>query len=173
MIFCILISWCAQAQQRYPTLIRSSLEDEIIMLSVDQPVYFPGDTVYLTVQRNDSTTTVVTPILIIEGSTLKSINRNIYRFTIPQACTPGMYRVRLGVQDAQGRRFVYETDCSIDVSRTGGGFAVSIFLDVAEITRIIGIDLLRKFTAGLEVAPFFPLEKRARVLVDAQVSISL
>ncbi len=393
MIFCILSSWCAQAQQRYPTLIRSSLEDEIIILSVDQPVYFPGDTVRLTVQRNDSTTTVVvTPILIIEGSTLKSINRNIYSFTIPQACTPGMYRVRLGVQDAQGRRFVYETDCSIDVeehqvieqisnyvriepaagsedvrspvtldrneirnlrvifqrdsiplgmgpqfvtirttvllrdgttaqtferrvltfrsdtnlnrdramlvqyrtaygayaaiqpeefsqvrihvdslpdwaiikiniepdytikiggydransytryfrikgplieiglslgipkilfdtqkkdtinygnssamirfyyvneisgdrfpvnlgagtfgvnspidvSRTGGGFAISIFLDVAEITRIIGIDLLRKFTAGLEVAPFFPLEKRARLLVDAQVSISL
>ena len=60
-----------QAQQRYPTLIRSSLEDEIIILSVDKPVYFPGDTVRITVQRNDSTATIVaTPILIIEGTTL-------------------------------------------------------------------------------------------------------
>ena len=107
MIFWILSLWNAQAQQRYPTLIRSSLEDEIIILSVDKPVYFPGDTVHLTVQRNDSTATVVvTPILIIEGSTLKSIDRNIYSFTIPQACTPGIYRVRLGVLDSQGRRFI-------------------------------------------------------------------
>jgi hypothetical protein len=393
IIFCTLSYWNILAQQKYPTLIRSSLEDEIIILSVDKPVYFPGDTVHLTVQRNDSTSTVVvTPILIIEGSTLKSIDRNIYSFTIPQACTPGMFRVRLGVLDAQGRRYVYETDCSVDVEehqvieqisdyvhiepeagsedvrtpvtldrsqirnlrvifqrdnirlgmgpqfvtirttvllrdgttaqtferrvltfrsdsdpnrdhamlvqyRTaygayaaiqpeefsqvrihvdslpnwaiikiniepdytiriggydransytryfrikgpsieiglslgipkvlfdtekkdtinygnssamvrfyyvdeitgnrfpvnfgigtfgvnspidvnagGGGFALSMFIDVAEMTRIIGIDLLRKFTAGLEVAPFFPLEKRARVLVDAQVSILL
>ena len=393
MIFWILSLWNAQAQQRYPTLIRSSLEDEIIILSVDKPVYFPGDTVHLTVQRNDSTATVVvTPILIIEGSTLKSIDRNIYSFTIPQACTPGIYRVRLGVLDSQGRRFIYETDCSIDVEehqvieqvsnyvriepeagsedvrsavtldrnqirnlrvtfqrdsiwpgmgpqfvtirttvllrdgttaqtferrvltfrsdndpnrdhamlvqyraaygayaaiqpeeftqvrihidslpdwaiikiniepdytikiggydRTnsytryfrikgplieiglslgipkvlfdtqkkdtlnygnssamirfyyvdeisgnrfpvnfgvgtfgvnspidvnagGGGFALSIFFDVAEMTRVIGIDLLKKFTAGLEVVPFFPLEKRARLLLDAQVSILL
>jgi hypothetical protein len=116
MIFCILSAFNTQAQQRYPTLIRSSLADEIIILSVDKPVYFPGDTVRLTVQRNDSTATiVVTPILIIEGSTLKSIDRNVYSFNIPQACTPGLYRVRLGVLDIQGRRFIYETDCSVDV----------------------------------------------------------
>ncbi len=106
----------AQAQQKYPTLIRSSLEDEIIILSVDKPVYFPGDTVRLTVQRTDSTTSVVvTPILIIEGTTLISIGRDIYSITIPQACEPGLYRVRLGILDIQGRRFVYDTDCTVDV----------------------------------------------------------
>ncbi len=116
MIFCIFEIWSAQAQKRYPTLIRSSLEDEIIILSVDKPLYFPGDTVRLTVQRTDSTTkVVVTPILIIEGSTLKSIGSNIYRITIPQACEPDLYRVRLKVLDTQGRRFVYETDCTVDV----------------------------------------------------------
>ncbi len=116
MIFCILGIWSAQAQQRYPTLIQSSDEDEIIILSVDKPVYFPGDTVRLKVQRNDITATVVvTPILIIEGTTLKSIGSNIYTAYIPQACTPGQYRVRLRVLDAQGRRFIYETDCIVHV----------------------------------------------------------
>jgi len=117
MIFCILCSWSAQAQQRYPTLIRSSLEDEIIILSVDKPVYFPGDTVSIKVQRNDNTaTTLATPILIIEGTTLSSIdNNNIYRAVIPQACAPGLYRVRLRVKDPQGRHYIYETDCTVNV----------------------------------------------------------
>lgn len=116
LLFYIFLSWSAQAQQRYPTLIRSSLEDEIVILSVDRPVYFPGDTVHLTLQRSDSTEkVVVTPILIIESVILKSIGHNVYTATIPQACTPGQYRVRLGVLDAQGRRFVYETDCIVDV----------------------------------------------------------
>ncbi len=116
MIFGIFEIWSAQAQKRYPTLIRSSLEDEIIILSVDKLLYFPGDTVRLTVQRTDSTAKlVVTPILMIEGSTLKSIGSNIYRITIPQSCQPDLYRVRLKVLDTQGRRFVYETDCTVDV----------------------------------------------------------
>jgi hypothetical protein len=116
MIFCILCNGSTQAQKRYPTLIRSSLKDEIIILSVDKPVYFPGDTVRLTVQRNDSTSTVtITPILIIDGTSLKYIDHDLYSTIIPQACAPGIYRIRLGVMDAQGRRFVYETDCTIDV----------------------------------------------------------
>jgi hypothetical protein len=119
LFFLIFYIWeilSVQAQQRYPTLIRSSLEDEIIILSVDKFVYFPGDTVRLTVHQTDSTATViVTPILLIEGTMLKSNDHNIYRAVIPQSCAPGQYRVRLGVLDAQERRFVYETDCSIDV----------------------------------------------------------
>ncbi len=115
-IFCILETWSTQAQQRYPTLIRSSLEDEIVIISVDKPVYFPSDTVRLTMQRKDSTAKVIAnPILIIEGVKLKSIDYNIYSAVIPQACAPGLYRVSLGVLDAQGRRFVYESDCFVDV----------------------------------------------------------
>jgi len=116
MIFCILSARNAQAQQKFSTLIRSSLEDEIVILSVDKPVYFPGDTVRLKVQRTDSTATVfVTPILIIEEATLKSIGHNKYIATIPQTCTPGLYRVRLKVLDSQGRHFVYETDCIVNI----------------------------------------------------------
>lgn len=114
--FCILGGFTIQAQFRYPTLIRSSLEDEIVIISVDKPIYYPGDALRLTVQRTDSTAAVVvTPILIIEGTMLKLIDRNVYGAVIPKACAPGQYRVRLGVLDVQGRRFVFETDCTIDV----------------------------------------------------------
>ena len=117
LIIFFLSAWHVHAQQKYPTLIRSSLEDEIIILSVDKPVYFPGDTVSIKVQRNDNTaTTLATPILIIEGTTLSSIdNNNIYRAVIPQACAPGLYRVRLRVKDPQGRHYIYETDCIVNV----------------------------------------------------------
>ncbi|MHB1688698.1 MAG: hypothetical protein ACYCVH_15200 [Ignavibacteriaceae bacterium] len=115
-IIFILSTWSAQAQQRYPTLIQSSLEDEIIILTVDKPFYYPGDKVSIKVHRSNSTTTVVvTPILIIEGTTLKSIGHNIYSATIPQSCTPGSYRVFVRVLDAQGRRSVYATDCTVNV----------------------------------------------------------
>ena len=116
MIFCILSTWSMQAQQKYSTLIQSTNEDEIIILSVDKPVYYPGDTVRLTLKRNDRTATVVvTPVLLIDGTILKSIEHNIYSAAIPQACAPGLYRVRLKVLDDQKRRFVYDTDCSVDV----------------------------------------------------------
>src|SRR3990170_7367954 len=117
IIFCVLSTWSMQAQQKYPTLIRSSLEDEIIILSVDKPVYFPGDTVSIKVERNDSTeATLATPILIIEGTTLSSVDQsNIYKAVIPQLCAPGLYRVRLRVKGAEGRHYIYETDCTINV----------------------------------------------------------
>jgi hypothetical protein len=117
MIIFFLSAWHVHAQQKYPTLIRSSLEDEIIILSVDKPVYFPGDTVSIKVQRNDSTaTTLATPILLIEGITLSSVDHhNVYKAVIPQSCTPDFYRVRLRIKDAQERNHIYETDCIVNV----------------------------------------------------------
>jgi len=54
-----------------------------------------------------------------------------------------------------------------------GGFALSTFLDLVEMTRLlVGIDLIKKITAGLEIVPFFPIEKKTRVLLDVQVGIS-
>ena len=80
-------------------------------------VYFPGDTVSIKVQRNDSSaTTLATPILLIEGTILSSIDHNnIYKAVIPQSCTPDFYRVRLRVKDVQGRHYIYETDCTVNV----------------------------------------------------------
>lgn len=103
-------------QQKFPTLITSTLEDEIVILSVDKNVYYPGDTINLKVQRNKNINTVIiTPILVIEGVELESIGNNIFSAVIPKACTPGQYKVRLKVLDDQGRRFVYETDCVVDI----------------------------------------------------------
>ena len=116
IIISILLIWNLQAQLRFPTLIRSSLENEILILSIDKPVYFPGDTVIFKILRNDSSaTSSAIPILIMEETILKSIARNIYSATIPQACAPGQYRVRLRVTDAQNRRYVYATDCIVNV----------------------------------------------------------
>lgn len=116
MLFCILISLGVQAQQRFPTLIRSSLENEIIILSVNKPVYYPGDTLSIKVQRNSkSATAIATPILIMEETDLRPIGNNMFRAIIPQACAPGSYRVRLRIKDEQGRRYIYATDCIVNV----------------------------------------------------------
>lgn len=114
--FYILFNAILHSQQRFPTLIRSSLENEIIILSIDKPVYYPGDTVNIKVQRNSSrATAVATPILIMESTSFESIGNDLFSAVIPQACSPGLYRVRLRIKDAQGRRYIYETDCTINV----------------------------------------------------------
>ncbi len=60
----------------------------------------------------------------------------------------------------------------IDVSKNGGGFALSVLLDVVEIIRKMKIDLSPKFNAGIEVVPFVPLQRQARILVNARVGYS-
>lgn len=128
---CIVGTMRTQAQQRSTTLIQSTLEDERIDISVDKSVYFPGDTVLLVIQRNDSATAAtVTPILPIEGTKLKSIGRRTYVAVIPQTVTPGLYPVSLGVTDSEGRRFRYETDCVV---------AVEEHQDVEQLSRYVSI----------------------------------
>jgi hypothetical protein len=113
-------------------LIQSTDEDERIDLSVDKSVYFPGDTVLLVIQRNDNTATagIITPVLLIEGTTFKSIGRLRYVTVIPQTVTPGIFRVGLRVTDAGGRRFRYETDCVVTVEE---------YQDVEQLSRYVTI----------------------------------
>jgi hypothetical protein len=135
-IECILL--CAfgilstHAQMKTTMLIQSTDEDERIDLSVDKSVYFPGDTVLLVIQRNDNTATagIITPVLLIEGTTFKSIGRLRYVTVIPQTVTPGIYRVGLRVTDAGGRRFRYETDCVVTVEE---------YQDVEQLSRYVTI----------------------------------
>lgn len=108
--------WNAQAQVKYTPLIQYSLDDQSISVSVEKPVYFPNDTIRLTIRRIDSSATVtVTPILGVEGTTLEPTGHDTYVGVIPQTVTPGSYHMRLRVQDDQGRRFVYQTDCVVEV----------------------------------------------------------
>jgi hypothetical protein len=98
--------------------------------------------------------------------------------TIEYGNTSAMIRFYY-VNKISGNRFpvnfgigTFGVSSPIDVSAGRGGFALSIFLDVVELTRIIGIDFIEKITAGLELAPFFPIERRARFLIVAHVAIS-
>jgi hypothetical protein len=61
----------------------------------------------------------------------------------------------------------------VDVNVARGGFALSVFLDVAEMMRIIGFDFIKKISAGLEFVPFFVVERRARFLIVAQFALAL
>jgi len=61
----------------------------------------------------------------------------------------------------------------IDVGIGRGGFAVSALLDLVELTRVRDVGFIKKLNAGLELTQFFPLEKRARILINAQIGLSL
>jgi hypothetical protein len=131
VLLCVLGIFSTHAQVKTSVLIQSTLEDESIIFSVDKSVYFPGDTVLLVIQRNDTTTAgLITPILPIAGAVLKSTGRGKYFAVIPQAVTPGSYPVRLRVTDTEGRRFRYETDCVV---------AVEEHQDVEQLSRYVSV----------------------------------
>ncbi len=113
-LICLVCPRMSCAQLRSTTLVRSSLEDESIILIINKSVYFPGDTVRLVIERTDSVITVkVTPIIAIEGAKLHIVSPNTYIIAIPEIVTPGSYHIFLKVLDDQGRRFVYQTDCIV------------------------------------------------------------
>ncbi len=60
----------------------------------------------------------------------------------------------------------------IDVGVGRGGFAVSTFLDLVELTRIRSLGFIRKVNAGLELTQFFPIQRKARLLINAQIGFS-
>jgi hypothetical protein len=131
ILLCVIGILSAQAQLKTSILIQSSLEDEKIDISVDKSVYFPGDTVILVILRNDTSTAgIITPILPIAGTTLKSIGRRRYIAVIPQTVTPGLFPVSLRVTDSEGRRFRYETDCVVTVEE---------YQDVEQLSRYVSI----------------------------------
>lgn len=132
ILLCVIGILSAHAQSRTSVLIQSTDEDERIEVSVDRSIYFPGDTVFLTIQRNDKTATagVISPILLIEGTTFKSVGPLRYVTVIPQEVTPGLYPIGLGVRDPGGRRFRYTTDCVVTVEE---------HQDVEQLSRYVSI----------------------------------
>lgn len=132
VLLCVFGILSTHAQSKTSVLLQSTDEDENINVSVDKSIYFPGDTVFLVLRRNDNTATagIITPILLIEGTTFKSIGRLRYVTVIPKNVTPGLYPVRLRVTDAEGRRFRYETDCIVTVEE---------HQDVEQINRYVSI----------------------------------
>ncbi|MBI2427233.1 MAG: hypothetical protein HYV29_00270 [Ignavibacteriales bacterium] len=61
----------------------------------------------------------------------------------------------------------------IDVSSKGGGFAISVMFDVVRaFDRMYKWNITNKVNAGIEITPFFPINHRARILVNARIGIS-
>ena len=147
-ILCTFYATNVHAQLRTSVLIQSTLEDEQIEIFVDKSVYFPGDTIFLSIQRKDSSTTAaVIPILSIQGTALKSTGRRSYMCVIPQTVTPGLYPVTLRVTDSEGRRFRYETECIV---------AVEEYEDVEQLSRYVSIV---PFAGGIDVRSAVTLER--------------
>jgi hypothetical protein len=131
LLVCIIGVCSLQAQSRASILIQSTSDDETIGISVDKVVYFTGDTVHLAIIRSDSSKgATVTPMLDIEGASLKSIGKRNYIAVIPPSVTPGLYPVRLWVTDTDRRRYRYETGCVVTVEE---------HQDVEELNRYVSI----------------------------------
>ncbi|MEX1276664.1 MAG: hypothetical protein WEE20_12080 [Bacteroidota bacterium] len=116
MFLCMLVAVNTTAQPRSTTLIRSTFEDEGISMDLDKPVYFPGDTARLVIQRMKSAATAaLTPMMEMEGTTFRASDESTYFAIIPQTITPGSYRILLRIIHAGGQRFLYETGRAVDV----------------------------------------------------------
>ncbi len=76
------------------------------------------------------------------------------------------YPVSLGVG-------TFGVSSPIDISAGRGGFAASIFLDVVELIRIFGGTPNIKITAGLEIAPFFSIKRKSRILLNTQIGVAI
>ena len=115
LLICIAGIVRTQTHQRTTTLIQSIL-DESILISTDKPVYYPNDTLCLTIQREDSSTKAsVTPLVAIEGMKLIPAGHGTFCGVIPETVTPGSYRILLRIIDTKGGRFVYETGRVVEV----------------------------------------------------------
>jgi hypothetical protein len=60
----------------------------------------------------------------------------------------------------------------IDVGIGRGGFAISMFLDMAEMVRIVNVGFTQRVNFGLEVAPFLSIGRKGRLLLVAQAGVS-
>jgi hypothetical protein len=83
------------------------------------------------------------------------------------------------VNSETGNRFpvsagigVFGVDSPVDVGIGRGGFALSMFLDLAEMVRIVNIGFDKKINIGLEMDPFFSIEKKVRLILAAQAGFS-
>ena len=88
------------------------------------------------------------------------------RFYYVNAISGHRFPVNLGVG-------TFGVNSPIDVGAGRGGFAASIFLDVVELIRKFGIHFDMKVNAGLDLTPFFPIKRRSRILLNAQVGFSI
>jgi hypothetical protein len=106
--------------------------------------------------------TIRTTVQLKDGTTAQTYERRVLTFRSDNDPNPGSSYVTILLCERNiGHRFpvnlgigTFGVNSPLDVRVDGGGFALSIFLDVVEITRALDIDLMKKVTAGLEVTPY-------------------
>ncbi|MBN8547094.1 MAG: hypothetical protein J0L60_13265 [Ignavibacteria bacterium] len=111
-----LIQLTIYAQQEYPVPGLSGLEDDMMILRFDKPVYFPGEFVNIKVRSNSGhTVSDLQPILVMDNAVTEQINDSSFRVLVPPTCIPGLYPVRIRYKDNQGRRLVHETGFAVKI----------------------------------------------------------
>ncbi|RPI18491.1 MAG: hypothetical protein EHM58_05400 [Ignavibacteriae bacterium] len=116
ILICFITNNRLQAQYHTDVLIKTTNDDEYISLSTDKPVYISGDTIHLKLHReNDTSSISLTPVLPNNGISFTAENNNTYTAVIPLNVIPGLFNIRLNVQDKEKRRYVYDTDCIIEI----------------------------------------------------------
>ena len=100
------------------------------------------------------------------------------RDTVEYGNTSAMVRLYY-VKQETGNRFpvscgagTFGVSSPIDVGSGRGGFALSAFLDLVELTRVRNLGFIKNVNAGLELTAFFPINRVGRLLVNVQVGVS-
>ena len=83
------------------------------------------------------------------------------------------------VNPGSGNRFpvsagigMFGVNSPVDIGTGRGGFALSMFLDLAEMVRIVNIGFTKKINIGLEIDPFLPIGRKGRLLIVAQAGFT-
>jgi len=112
---CLFAAVSLQAQQR-SMLLLSPISDGRLVITMDKPVYFPDDTLRMSIRQDAGGRALsVTPIIPLEGMTLTASGRDSFAAIVPTTVIPGMYRILLRVSDEDGRRMLYETDRVVEI----------------------------------------------------------
>jgi hypothetical protein len=98
--------------------------------------------------------------------------------TVEYGSTSAMVRFYY-VDPGSGNRFpvslgvgMFGVNSPVDVGTGRGGFALSMFLDLAEMVRVVNIGFTKKINIGLEVDPFIPIGRKVRLLIVAQAGFT-
>jgi hypothetical protein len=89
----------------------------------------------------------------------------MFRFYYLNGETGERYPVNIGIG-------TFGVNSPIDVSRNGGGFAISLFFDIIQMLKILNVTPSYNVNAGFDISPFIPIGHKPRVLLSARVGIS-
>lgn len=87
------------------------------------------------------------------------------RFFLLNRNTGEHYPISIGIG-------TFGVDSPIDVSRGRGGFAISFYFDMVQMVKSFTGRFSQRLNAGVDIAPFFPIGHKPRILISARVGIS-